>query len=147
MKVQEALKSAIEALEIGAESFGANNIYIKPLNLCKSALSEVEASSTGISNNAIEKCEPVAWLWLQNGKPVNAFLHDPDLRDEYWQKKEYSKKPLYTSPISKGLAVPNDEIIHNLWMQAMNDGIPHKEPYTIRRFSELLIKQLNAEKG
>lgn len=48
MKVNEALKSAIEALGIGAESFGANNIYVNPLNLCKAALAE------------IEKCEPVA---------------------------------------------------------------------------------------
>jgi hypothetical protein len=40
---------------------------------------------------------PVAWLWLQHGTPVNAFIHKPGDCDEYWIAKGYTTEPLYRS--------------------------------------------------
>jgi hypothetical protein len=42
------------------------------------------------------KLKPDAWLWLQNGQPVNAFLHEPSMNDDYWEGRGFSKKPLWT---------------------------------------------------
>jgi hypothetical protein len=74
MKVQEALKAAIEAMEI--EGIGGSDAA----QLCKSALSE------------IEKCEPVGEIYNKDKKYI--LLNNSD--------KEYPHGTLlYTSPISK----------------------------------------------
>lgn len=45
--------------------------------------------------------EAVAWLWLQHGKPINAFLHEPGRGDEeYWRSKGCTSAPLYLHPPS-----------------------------------------------
>ena len=67
--IKHALESAIEAMQISpvVDKYGFK--IFEAINQCKSALAEVEASSTnGISNNSLEKCESetssnvVAWI-------------------------------------------------------------------------------------
>ena len=43
--------------------------------------------------------EPVAWLWLEHGKPRSAFIREPSVdTDGYWKAKGFSYEPLYTHP-------------------------------------------------
>ena len=47
--------------------------------------------------------EPVAWLWLHEGRPIGAMLRQPvDTADMYWARQGYSAAPLYATPPSEG---------------------------------------------
>lgn len=53
-------------------------------------------AATALQPSAGGEVVPDAWLWICNGKPVNAFLYKPGEGDpEHWQPKGYSAKPLY----------------------------------------------------
>ena len=47
---------------------------------------------------AAPKQEPVAWLWLKDGIPVNVGLSRGNADDPYWLDRGYSTAPLYTAP-------------------------------------------------
>lgn len=96
MKVQEALKAAIEALENinnwlpTINQKGLRDYEYEALLKCKSALLD------------IEKCEPVAWMQESPAIGLSISL----------KRTEYHTKPLYTSqPIEK--CEPVAEVVHS----------------------------------
>lgn len=103
MKVQEALKSAIEALEANPviDKYGA--LKLPALALCKAALAE------------LEKCEPVAYM-NPNAKDTLSMLH--------WAKSEYYSQPLYAFQ-----TISNVEPI--VWMTNREDVIEQFGTMTI----------------
>ena len=56
--------------------------------------------------------EPVAWLWLHQGEPVNALMFNPSDKDEHFKKKGFSSKPLYTAPPKQWVGLTDDERKH-----------------------------------
>lgn len=140
MKVQEALKAAIEAMEneddLKAIPFGIR--CIRAINQCKSALSE------------IEKCEPVGYgVQLPTGMYGNMYTMKHEAEEDFknWKHKYPESKviPLYTSPISKEWVGLSDERLVEItkaWSVDM-ERTPKKLAIAIN--DEL--KYLNAEKG
>ncbi len=58
--------------------------------------------------------EPVAWMWLHNGAPVNVFLHEAHPQDtNYWEGKGFVSKPLYPAPQKREWVGLTDEEIRN----------------------------------
>jgi hypothetical protein len=123
-KVQEALKAAIETLEI--EGIGGCDAA----ELCKSALAEMG------------KYEPVAYMSKTAG---NVCVVNPEkLLTGFYDLDDYSI-PLYTSPISKEWVGLSDDEKDNLYKQYWIDKSLTFED--LINTIEAKLKQLNAEKG
>lgn len=92
--VQEALKSAIEAMEYHTEQTRPIQKTIDTLAQCKAALSE------------IDKCEPVAWRYEDGNGNYRYRKYVPNFDVEY---KRLKPVPLYTAPPK--LADDNSEAV------------------------------------
>lgn len=153
--VQEALKSAIEAMEYHTEQTRPIQKTIDTLALCKSALSE------------IEKCEPVAEAIRERDRlgfavvnvigkldeiientqevEIDDFLHIAIPIDKWHELQDAleempKRAELYTSPISKEWVGLTD-------MQITNIGMQHQSLHQVAYAISDALKQLNAEKG
>lgn len=87
-KVEQALKSAIEAFELHAEQYPymVKGYCVDALEDCKAALAE------------LEKCEPYAWI-VSDGFSKTLVTDKEHLKTA--QRFNWEIIPLYTSPISK----------------------------------------------
>jgi hypothetical protein len=116
MKVQEALKAAIEALENinnwlpTINQKGLRDYEYEALLKCKSALSE------------IEKCEQLGWfIWLPDGNHDVALV-DSEKADNYKKYDACAMQPLYTSPLSKEWVGLSENDILDAWRTAKGGG-------------------------
>jgi hypothetical protein len=82
---RELVQEALEALQYAGRRPGGSGLYTLEIAALRAALDA-------------PRPEPVAWLWLNDGIPVNAFLSRGDADDPYWLDKGYSTAPLYTAP-------------------------------------------------
>jgi hypothetical protein len=127
-QTQEALKMAIEAFELEESTWWSHTKMSKAYNACKEALEQpaqekeliaiIESLQKHIKELKFEGAtieqpaqEPVAWLWLQHGKPRSAFIYHPSVdADGYWKEKGFSYKPLYTHP-NQWQGLTDDEVL------------------------------------
>jgi hypothetical protein len=97
----DAMKQALEAFnQIDMAGIRYNE---KPVE-CVGRLRAIAIDAATGLRQAIEqaeKQEPVAWMWLQNGNPVNAFVMKPQIDEKYWEERGFTNAPLYTAPPRK----------------------------------------------
>ena len=113
LRQDAVMQQALEALERADKISGYGNNR-KAITALRAALDAPAAVAVGAATNpksdaigsasgaylhAAPQGEPGAWLWLRNGRPVNAFLHEPKYAgDAYWVESGYSAEPLYLAP-------------------------------------------------
>ena len=68
--------------------------------------------------------EPVAWLWLHNGKPRSALLYKADaFQDAYWISRGFTGQPLYLHP------APDHHEAMQMALEALETAQPYVADY------------------